>query len=542
MSASGDIGPDPASGAWPIKETAQRPAVMWAAWPWLALLAAVGCLALLYRESLAYMVHIWSTDENYGHGFFVPAISLYLIWEKRRALQALPPGGSWWGLPLVLAGLGLYFIGEFATLYVVLHLSLWTVVAGLLLAAVGPAGVRVIAFPLLYLLTMIPLPHFLYQGLSGRLQLISSALGVGCLQLVGVTAFRDGNVIDLGPIQLQVVEACSGLRYIFPLASLALLCAYLFRDALWKRALLVLSSFPIAILLNGVRIGAIGVLVELYGQGAAEGFFHFFEGWVLFVASLALLFVEMWALAYVGAKGDRRPWFHRFSLGGEPQAAPAPASVAGTPVLLTPALLASLLLLLPAAAAAAQMGAREEAPPARREFLDFPMQLGGWEGRPLLMEKAYADVLRFDDYLLADYRLTQESPVNLYVAYYRSQKKSQSAHSPRTCIPGGGWEITSIEDLDVAGPAFTVNRVSIQKGDQKQIVLYWFQQRGRILANEYLVKWLLFWDALTRRRTDGALVRLTAAVGPGESERSAEQRLVAFARTIRPLLSSYVPD
>ena len=121
-------------------------------------------------------------------------------------------------------------------------------------------------------------------------------------------AYREGNVIDLGPIQLQVVEACSGIRYLFPLMALTLLCAYLYRESLWKRVLLVLSSIPISILLNGFRIGAIGVLVETYGGSAAEGFSHFFEGWVFFVASLGLLCAEMWILARVGSSATRRPF------------------------------------------------------------------------------------------------------------------------------------------------------------------------------------------------------------------------------------------
>ena len=204
-------------------------------------------------------------------------------------------------LPWILIGMGLYVIGELATVYVLLHLSLWCIIVGLLLSAIGARAVAVITFPLGYLLTAVPLPQFLYQGLSAKLQLISSTLGVGCLQFIGITAFRDGNVIDLGPIQLQVVDACSGLRYLFPLATFALLCSYLFRDRMWKRIVLFVSSIPISILLNGFRIGMIGVLVEYFGQGAADGFYHLFEGWVLFIASLGLLIAEMWVLQNIGS-------------------------------------------------------------------------------------------------------------------------------------------------------------------------------------------------------------------------------------------------
>ena len=263
----------------------------------LAISAAlvIALLGYLYADSLVFLSGYWIGSEDYSHGMFVPLISLFLIWQARHCIAEAGAGNSWWGLAVISAGLVLYWVGELATLYVLQHVSLWMVIVGLVIASIGVRGARAIVFPLSYLLTCIPLPVFLYASLSSQLQLWSSALGVGFLQLVGVTAFRDGNVIDLGPVQLQVVEACSGIRYLLPLASLALLCAYLFKDRMWKRVALVLSSIPISILVNGFRIGMIGVLVEWYGQGAAEGFSHLFEGWLLFMASLGLLILEMWA-------------------------------------------------------------------------------------------------------------------------------------------------------------------------------------------------------------------------------------------------------
>ena len=133
------------------------------------------------------------------------------------------------------------------------------------------------------------------------------------------------------------------------------------------------------------------------------------------------------------------------------------------------------------------------------------------------------------------------------MAYYRSQRKGQSAHSPESCIPGGGWEITSHSTLDVPAdegtvPAIQINRVLIQKDRQKQLVFYWFKQRDRILVSEYLVKFYLFWDSLMRQRSDGALIRLSAAVDPGEDEQEVERRLLQFARGIQPQLNRYIPD
>jgi EpsI family protein len=190
---------------------------------------------------------------------------------------------------------------------------------------------------------------------------------------------------------------------------------------------------------------------------------------------------------------------------------------------------------------------REEVPPPRAIFVDFLMKLDGWLGTSLSLEKQYIDALRFDDYVLADFRSGDGRPVNLYAAYYQSQRKGQSAHSPQSCLPGGGWEISSFMQMDLPASSgmvrsLQVNRALIQKDSQKQIVLYWFKQRDRILTNEYLVKVYLFWDAVSRGRTDGALVRIASLVGPGETEEIVDQRLLRFVSTIEPELTRYVPD
>jgi exosortase D (VPLPA-CTERM-specific) len=515
---------------------------------WTTLVLTLALLAYLYRNGLAFMAHIWTVDDNYSHGLLVPFVSAFLVWASRQRLAQLPLRGSWWGVPVVLAGLGLYAVGFLSTLMVLEHLSFWLVLVGMTLAAIGPQGTRTLLFPLAFLLTMIPLPQFLHQGLSGELQLASSSLGVSILQLAGVTAFREGNVIDLGPVQLQVVEACSGLRYLFPLAALALLCAYLMKGALWKRVTLVLSTVPLSILLNGMRIAMIGLLVDHYGESAAEGFTHLFEGWLIFLVSLALLFGEIWLLGRVGTAGP-----HHFEdllnvadmLGAQGERADSRAWAPGYAV--APSYLCAMMLVAPAAVLSAQSVTAQSEPLARASFVDFPMGLGSWVGRAQIMEPVYVQVLKFDDYLLADYVDSGRHvpPVNLYVAYYRSQHSGQSVHSPKTCIPGGGWEITDFERIAMDGAPFQdprANRAVIQKDDQRQVVLYWFQQRGRMIANEYLVKAYLLWDAMTRHRTDGALVRLTSAVQPGESVVDAESRLIAFARVMQPELMRFVPN
>jgi exosortase D (VPLPA-CTERM-specific) len=513
---------------------------------------AIACTSLflagfIYSDTLVFLLDNWLNDENYGHGLFIPLISLFLIWTERHRLGSEVGQGSWWGVGVIgLAGL-LYVVGETATLHVLLHISFWMILVGLALCLIGLHGVRAIAFPLLYLLNAIPLPGLLQQTLSSQLQLMSSSLGVGCLQFVGVMAYQEGNVIDLGPIQLQVVEACSGLRYLFPLVSLSLLCAYLYREALWKRILVFLSSIPIAILLNGFRIGTIGLLVEYYGGAAAEGFGHFFEGWIFFVASLSLVFGEMWLLSRISSTALKKPWAELFSIRGS---SPTDVSSATAELRLrayrsVPMVWCSLGLIGIIAVTSATAVKRGEIIPSRESLLDFKKSMGSWQGSALAMEKEYLDVLKLDDYVLANYASPDQKSMNLYIGYYVSQQKGRTPHSPAACMPGGGWVINSLQPLQVglqSSAPFAVNRVLIQKGDEKQLVLYWFKQRDRLLADEFLVKFFLFWDALTRRRSDGALIRLVTPITTQDSEEAAERRLLDFAGLVSAELPRYVPD
>ena len=513
------------------------------------LLLVMGLLGVLYADSLRSLVLAWFEDDNYSHGPFILLISLYLIWLRRESLLSVERRGAWWGVVIVALGLAVYLVGQFAAMHAVVQISLWLVVVGVVTSLVGLSGLALLAFPLLYLLAAIPIPEFLHYELSNRLQLLSSALGVGCLQLIGVTAYREGNVIDLGPLQLQVVEACSWLRYLFPLIALTLLCAYLYRERRWKRAVLVLSSIPISILLNGFRIGTIGVLVEWYGQAAAKGFSHFFEGWVFFVASLGLLCGEMWLLARIGAHASHRPLAELIGppsiveqLGG---VAPKRSTQGAVPS--HGPMVAGVVLVGLAALAAPTVAPQEFPLPARQGLLEFPLQLAEWRGAPAAMERQYLEALQLDDYVLADFAATDQHPVNVYVAYYQSPKKGRSSHSPKQCIPGGGWEITSFEPLRLAQragiqAALAVNRLVIQKGGQKQIVYYWFKQRDRWITSEYAVKFFLLWDSLTRHRADGALVRLVSSIHAGESEAAVDRRLQTMAALVTSELARYVPD
>ena len=508
---------------------------------WVVLLGVATLLGFVFFDGLKYMVTWWERPE-YSHGYLIPLITAFLIWQKKDKLQNVQFEGSWAGILLTVFGVLIFFAGELSTLYTIIQYSFLIAVAGVALAFMGWRAFKIIWVPLLILAFMIPLPNFLYNNLSAQLQLISSQLGVAIIRLFNISVYLEGNVIDLGTYKMQVVEACSGLRYLFPLMTLSFIAAYFFNGPLWKRGVIFLSSIPITVLMNSFRIGVIGILVDYWGPSMAEGFLHDFEGWAVFMACTAILILEMWILAKLGS--DRKPLREAFGL-EFPALTPADAIVKRRAMPLQLPLAGVVLAIT--AVLTVSIGQRTEIVPTRETFSRLPMAIGQWQGKREQMEPIYIDALKFDDYILADFLDSNKNYVNLYVAYYGSQRKGESVHSPRTCIPGGGWQITSfsqhrIDGVATAGQALMVNRAVIQQGENKQLVYYWFQQRGRIITNEYLVKWFLFWDALTRNRSDGALVRLTTFVAPGKSLEESDMQLNAFAATVVPQLKAFIPD
>jgi exosortase D (VPLPA-CTERM-specific) len=401
----------------------------------------------------------------------------------------------------------------------------------------GWQAFKVILGPLLLLLLAVPLPDFIFNNLSSDLQLISSQIGVAVIRAFGISVYLEGNVIDLGKYQLQVVEACSGLRYLFPLVSLSIIAAFIYQAALWKRIVVVLSSIPITVLMNSFRIGVIGVLVEYWGIEQAEGFLHDFEGWIVFMACLGLLLIEMWLLVAFGKNKQKLSDVFSIELPDE-----LPSDTVFKERNISWRYMIPVVLVSVAGVYIGTLNEREEVIPERISFSGYPLKIENWNGQRDTIEKKFLDELKLNDYIIADYRSDSGDTVNLYLAYYESQRSGAAAHSPKSCIPGGGWRIKSHTVIDIEGLGKSTNRLLIRKGEYGQLVYYWFDQRGRNITNEYLVKWYLFWDSLTLGRTDGALVRLTTTLQPGEDVAKADKRLIEFAQLIKPALSQYIPE
>jgi len=519
----------------------------------LALYASLCLVALLigfmFSDGLVYMTEHWEREE-YSHGYLIPIISFWFVWSNKEVLANYLGQGSWGGLALLVIGLVIGMMGELASLYIVTQYAFLIVLYGMCLSLVGWKGMHLLWFALVYLFFMVPLPNFLYNNLSSQLQLVSSQLGVAVIRLFDISVFLQGNVIDLGTYKLQVVEACSGLRYLFPLTSFGFLCAYFFRAPIWMRVVVFFTTLPITVIMNSFRIGVIGVLVEYWGIEQAEGFLHDFEGWIIFIGCLAVLFAEMWLLVrlFMSDKTFSQVFVVDAVVTVDPSEIKAEDSENSQMFGLAKPYLAACGLLIVMIPLSIMLGGREDIKPERQRFASFPLQIEGWKGDEVGMEQKFIDVLKFDDYIIGNYSLAGDRlPVNFYVAYYASQRKGASAHSPKSCMPGDGWRIGDFEQRQIGdhetsfGEKLRVNRAVITKGESRQLVYYWFQQRGRVITNEYLMKWFLFWDALTQQRTDGALVRLVVTLPEGSSEADADKKMATFLDAIFPKLESYVP-
>jgi len=268
----------------------------------------LAALALgLYWSTLTRLVAQWWHDPNFSHGFFVPLFSTFVLWQERDRLARIAPKPAWIGLVILASALGLLIVGQLGAELFLARLSLLVLIAGGVILFQGWRWFRAILFPWAFLLLMIPIPNLIFNQITFPLQLRASRVAAFTLPLFGVPILAEGNVIHLPAMSLEVAEACSGIRSLMSLATLAIIYGYLTEKRLWVRWVLALAAVPIAILANSIRIIGTGLLVQYWDPDKAEGYFHASWGWIIFVVSLLMLYATHTLIRAIWRDAESRP-------------------------------------------------------------------------------------------------------------------------------------------------------------------------------------------------------------------------------------------
>lgn len=262
----------------------------------MALSLFAAATLVVYFPIVASLVRQWSSDDNYSHGFIVAPFAIYFAWQQRDRLAAAPRRPHWLGFAIVLGSLMVLLAGLFGAELFLTRVSLIGVLAGAVLFLYGPHHLRLLAFPIAFLLLMVPLPAVVFNQVAFPLQLFASRVGEAVLGLFGVPVLREGNILELPTTRLEVAQACSGIRSLVSLLTLAILLGKLTERRVWARVALAVLAVPVAIATNAARVAGTGLAADWIGPQAAEGFFHEFSGWVVFVLAFALLLAIQRAL------------------------------------------------------------------------------------------------------------------------------------------------------------------------------------------------------------------------------------------------------
>lgn len=511
---------------------------------WGQPLILAAALMFLYWNVLQKLVSDWWTDENYSHGLLVPFVIGYIVWIEQAGLKkyagkpALIAGSI-----LILTALTMLAGGVLGAELFVQRISLVVIIAGIIIYFYGTAILKKLIVPFLLLIFAIPIPQIIFNKIAIPLQFLASQIAVWAIRAAEIPALRKGNVIEILPkgaeqiVALEVVEACSGVRSMMTLVTLALVLWYFTREKqktdIIRAVILMFSAIPIAVLTNAGRVAGTGILTYHYGSQSAESFTHSFSGWLVYIVALVLL-----AAVNVFLK----------KIFSRKRAETAGAEFANTesrrPIDSKRfySLVGALIL---AGITINWFHGRGEAEVSRQSLKDLPGVLGEWKqsGDDIRFGEQTESILRTSDYIMRNYTNSNGKTANLYIGYYASQRTGATYHSPLNCLPGAGWEMKSPELVRIttpAGKSFTANRYIIVNGQYKEVMIYWYQGRGRAVPSEYADKVFTVLDSVLRRRSDGAMIRVMT--GAGNDEKAALEAAVNLSGQTADVISSFVPE
>ncbi len=519
-------------------------------------------LAFVYATVLAKLGFDWWTDENYSHGLLVPFVIGYIVYLEFDDLKkAVSKPSIFAGFGLITFALFLLLGGTLGAELFTQRISLVVMLAGIVVYFFGRQILKSLAVPFGLLLLAIPIPQIIFNKIAFPLQIYASQMAVWGIRLFGVPSVRKGNVIEILPdgatqiVALEVVEACSGIRSLMTLMTLALVLAYFTRSKnqkvesktfdflknfdFWRAIVLMLAAIPIAVFTNAARVTGTGVLTYQYGKRAAEGTFHEVSGWLVYVAALVLLLGLNLILKKFQRRSDSRFQIpdSRFEISSSETRNQKPETRNRIYLLLGVLIIGGVFI--------NWFEQRGEVSTARQSLSNLSANLGDWrqKGNEVKFDAATESILRTTEYTQREYTARDGRIANLYIGYYASQRTGATYHSPQNCLPGAGWVMIQPEFVEIktpSGKSFTANKFIIENGVYSEVLIYWYQGRGRATASEYADKINTIRDSVLRRRSDGAMVRVMTAVGGDEPKATAAA--IDLSANAADQLSDFIPD
>lgn len=491
---------------------------------------------LLFRGTLKGLWDLWAMDGDYSYAFLLPFISAYICWEKRAQIARTPIDANWLGLVFLIVLLSISIYGILGSSPSAVRPAMPLILLALVFFCLGWPMFRVLVFPLGILIFMIPLSTTVQAAITSPLKLAASKVGVLIMRMFGIIVFLEGNVIDLGEIQLQMAEACSGLRYVLPLLVMGVLFAYFFEKIRWKQIMLVLATIPIAILVNGIRVGITGILAHHYGTNAIEGIAHDALGMLLYLIAFVLLFFCQICFKLIPMKP-----------GPVSREEPQPSNETGLSIHRLkplPVVISTILILLSAGLSLTTANLPKLA--LQDGFNRFPLTIAGWQGKYEPVDKEMVGLSGADEALKATYTNSAGRYISLYIGYRGTpfNENENFFHSPDICLPSSGWTIDSKQGRTITNLAsmgtLTVKEMIVDKMAQKQVVYYWFQTKNRSSSNINMNRFHLSLHALMRDNTYDLFIRPITLLYPDENLVSAEQRMDGFVKDMWPVLNNYL--
>lgn len=502
--------------------------------------AFVVLFVVAFWNPLKGIVNTWATNDDYSYGYLIPFVSAYLFWDMRDKAKGLIFKPAWAVLPVLLLFTLVSVYGVLGSSGNIARPAVPVMFMLIFAFAFGLEAFKRFALPLGFLVFIVPLPAILDRTLGVFLKSVSSQLGGLLIRMSGMSVHVSGNVIDLGVTQLQVVDACSGLRFVFPLLALGIIYAYFFEKVRWKQLICVIATVPIAIVTNGLRIGITAILTHYIGPEMAEGFFHDFSGWAIFMVAFVFLFALGRVLRFFP---PRRKTSDEAGTNQNQEAVSESKTYSDSKYAYT----VSIVILATIAFLGTTTG---NLPPVQLKdgIGAFPISLNGWNGYkqsldPIIIAKSGAE-----EAFSAYYRNPANDSVYLYIGYRSTSflENYNFFHSPTVCLPSSGWKELEtsthvIKNVHTFGE-LKVTKMLIEKMDSRQLVYFWFQTKKWATHDKNINRFHLTLHALQRDNTHDIFARTITPISSNESFKTAETRMDNFVRDAISTMQQFLLD